>query len=203
MALRSRPSCLGQRLASAAGRMQTRPRLGPERRDVEALAVETPAVTRGAAVPAPAPGRLSTTATTRRLEGPGLLFEELFPRVQLLQPELADVITGMILSERLDKEVLLLLESETHLKATVDQAAHALQQSFGCGVVGVPLGNPFYHDARLADIFGTPGTQGDGEDASSSFIDLRVVDLGGWSGTGGASSSTRLPGPWCSPARWA
>lgn len=55
-----------------------------------------------------------------------MLGEKLFPRISRFQPELAGKITGMML-EMDNTELLILLESDTQLKAKVDEAMVVLQ----------------------------------------------------------------------------
>merc|ERR1712066_151963 len=52
-----------------------------------------------------------------------MLGEKLFPRISKFQPELAGKITGMML-EMDNSEILMLLESETQMKAKIDEAMH-------------------------------------------------------------------------------
>eukprot|EP00930_Biecheleria_cincta_P070053 TRINITY_DN5771_c0_g1_i5.p2 TRINITY_DN5771_c0_g1~~TRINITY_DN5771_c0_g1_i5.p2 ORF type:complete len:159 (-),score=52.09 TRINITY_DN5771_c0_g1_i5:109-585(-) len=56
-----------------------------------------------------------------------MLGEKLYPQIARMQPELAGKITGMML-EMDNSELLLLLESQQHLKEKVDEALRVLQQ---------------------------------------------------------------------------
>merc|ERR1719181_501584 len=55
-----------------------------------------------------------------------MIGERLYPQISKFQPELAGKITGMML-EMDNSELLLLLESDSHLKAKVDEAMGVLQ----------------------------------------------------------------------------
>mmetsp|Transcript_48680 Transcript_48680/g.66152 ORF Transcript_48680/g.66152 Transcript_48680/m.66152 type:complete len:99 (+) Transcript_48680:1-297(+) len=55
-----------------------------------------------------------------------MIGEKLFPAISKLQPELAGKITGMML-EMDNSELIILLESESQLKAKVDEAVRVLQ----------------------------------------------------------------------------
>jgi len=57
-----------------------------------------------------------------------MLGEHLFPKIAAYQPELAGKITGMML-EMDNSELLILLESDTQLKAKVEEALRVLQQA--------------------------------------------------------------------------
>merc|ERR1719316_2604772 len=59
-----------------------------------------------------------------------MLGEKLFPLISRFQPELAGKITGMML-EMDNSELLMLLESDSHLKAKVDEALRVLEQMGG------------------------------------------------------------------------
>merc|ERR1719399_2050783 len=70
------------------------------------------------------------TAAALAAAAPGMqkqmLGEKLFPQVARYQPELAGKITGMML-EMDNSELLILLESESQLKAKVDEAMRVLE----------------------------------------------------------------------------
>merc|ERR1711865_373511 len=70
------------------------------------------------------------TAAALAAAAPGMqkqmLGEKLFPSVARFQPELAGKITGMML-EMDNSELLILLESESQMKAKVDEAMRVLE----------------------------------------------------------------------------
>merc|ERR1719195_1012471 len=57
-----------------------------------------------------------------------MIGEQLFPAIHKIQPELAGKITGMML-EMDNSELLILLESESQLKAKVDEALRVLEST--------------------------------------------------------------------------
>merc|ERR1719160_1134320 len=83
----------------------------------------------GAPTQMPGPNQ-PLSAATLAAAPPGMqkqmLGEKLFPQISRFQPELAGKITGMML-EMDNSELLMLLESDTHLKAKVDEALRVLE----------------------------------------------------------------------------
>eukprot|EP00445_Apocalathium_hangoei_P065911 CAMPEP_0204120978 /NCGR_PEP_ID=MMETSP0361-20130328/7949_1 /ASSEMBLY_ACC=CAM_ASM_000343 /TAXON_ID=268821 /ORGANISM="Scrippsiella Hangoei, Strain SHTV-5" /LENGTH=640 /DNA_ID=CAMNT_0051072239 /DNA_START=54 /DNA_END=1976 /DNA_ORIENTATION=+ len=81
--------------------------------------------------PAPAQGGSQLTAASLAAAPPTvqkqMLGEKLYPAISRLQPEMAGKITGMML-EMDNSELLILLESESQLKAKVDEAMRVLQK---------------------------------------------------------------------------
>eukprot|EP01071_Lankesteria_metandrocarpae_P006889 Lankesteria_metandrocarpae@DN4516_c0_g1_i1.p1 len=67
-----------------------------------------------------------------------LLGERLFPRIQKLQPVLAGKITGMMLDMD-NSELLLLLDSESHLRSKVDEALRVLRQAGAASNTGTHM----------------------------------------------------------------
>mmetsp|Transcript_32875 Transcript_32875/g.85110 ORF Transcript_32875/g.85110 Transcript_32875/m.85110 type:complete len:164 (-) Transcript_32875:278-769(-) len=81
--------------------------------------------------PAPAQGGSQLSAASLAAAPPTvqkqMLGEKLYPAISRLQPEMAGKITGMML-EMDNSELLILLESESQLKAKVDEAMRVLQK---------------------------------------------------------------------------
>eukprot|EP00218_Dolichomastix_sp_CCMP3274_P010567 CAMPEP_0170144406 /NCGR_PEP_ID=MMETSP0033_2-20121228/13456_1 /TAXON_ID=195969 /ORGANISM="Dolichomastix tenuilepis, Strain CCMP3274" /LENGTH=636 /DNA_ID=CAMNT_0010380903 /DNA_START=92 /DNA_END=2002 /DNA_ORIENTATION=+ len=129
--------------AAAAGGGAPPPQKGPAQQQppkpVATPAAAAPVMANPGVLPAAVPGMdaaghltTATLAAASPEQQKQMLGERIFPAVQVLQPELAGKITGMLL-EMDNAELLLLLESSEALSSKVDEAITVLKQH---GVVG-------------------------------------------------------------------